>query len=584
MGMCISLIGRPEIRGDDGELRRIRGGKSWAVLARVLLADRPPTRRQLANELFADADDPLGSLRWCLAELRRAVGSSESFCGDPVSADLPPGTTLDVGSLAAGEDTRFDAEGELLEGVNPRCGPEFETWLLVERERTGALVAATIRSQLLAALAGSDPDRAVGLGRLAVSRAPYDEGAHILLVKALVAAGLHAAAARHVEATVDLFRSELGAEPSVALRGAARRAVSDPAPGVSTQAVVTALLDAGSAALDAGAVDAGIECLRRAVSEAERAGDDALRARALLELGTALVHSVRGFDDEGAVLLRQAVDIGQTDGLAPIAARALQELGYTDALAGRRSTAAAYLDRAAVLAGADDDLRAGVDAVVGFNLAEWGRHASGLDHFTSAIELARSANKPRREAWALGLGARAHVLTDDLDAAEEWLRRCLTVVADEQWMAFRPWPTALLGEVRLAAGCEPEAVRDELEATFVLSCQLGDPCWEGSAARVIALARAAADDLDAALEWITEARRRCSRETDTYVGMSASILETDSMLAAAAGDPVRAEASARELLVLAARTHQDHFVHRAVSLLPGHDRPGHDRASGVWGG
>ena len=43
-----------------------------ALLARVALAERPVGRRELAGQLFGEADDPLGALRWCLADLRRA--------------------------------------------------------------------------------------------------------------------------------------------------------------------------------------------------------------------------------------------------------------------------------------------------------------------------------------------------------------------------------------------------------------------------------------------------------------------------------------------------------------------------------
>jgi len=40
--------------------RGVRGRKAWALLACLLLADRPPSRRHLAELLFADADDRWG--------------------------------------------------------------------------------------------------------------------------------------------------------------------------------------------------------------------------------------------------------------------------------------------------------------------------------------------------------------------------------------------------------------------------------------------------------------------------------------------------------------------------------------------
>ncbi len=82
----IRLIGSPRIEGENGDRREVRGRKPWALLARVVLADRALTRRELSVELFPDAADPLGSLRWCLASLRKAIGSAEVLTGDPVAA------------------------------------------------------------------------------------------------------------------------------------------------------------------------------------------------------------------------------------------------------------------------------------------------------------------------------------------------------------------------------------------------------------------------------------------------------------------------------------------------------------------
>jgi DNA-binding SARP family transcriptional activator len=55
--MRVRLLGPPHIEDSAG---RPRGQKSWALLARVALADRPLSRGELAAELFAEADDPLG--------------------------------------------------------------------------------------------------------------------------------------------------------------------------------------------------------------------------------------------------------------------------------------------------------------------------------------------------------------------------------------------------------------------------------------------------------------------------------------------------------------------------------------------
>jgi tetratricopeptide (TPR) repeat protein len=279
------------------------------------------------------------------------------------------------------------------------------------------------------------------------------------------------------------------------------------------------------------------------------------------------VHAVRSHDDEGALLLQQSADLAEQLGDPAIGADAFRELGYVDALAGRRPTARAHLQRARVLAADDDRLLAGVVAVDAFNLADWGRHHEALAEYDEAVELARRTGNTRREAWALGLGGWAHLDAGDPSGARSWIDDCLRVTAATRWVAFKPFPTAVAGELALGAGPAPPLLRRELDETFALSCRLADPCWEGATARTLALAAAADDDLDAALAWISRARDGCLRETDVFVAMHAAILATDAELAAAAGDTERAETSARTLVALSARTHMDTHLARGLTLL-----------------
>jgi hypothetical protein len=100
--MRVWLLGRPRIDDGTGQPRQQpRGQKSWALLARVALAERPLTRAELAAELFPEAADPLAALRWCLADLRRCCADSRLLCGDPVW--LPADSVwLDVRALLDG--------------------------------------------------------------------------------------------------------------------------------------------------------------------------------------------------------------------------------------------------------------------------------------------------------------------------------------------------------------------------------------------------------------------------------------------------------------------------------------------------
>ncbi|HEV7256567.1 MAG TPA: BTAD domain-containing putative transcriptional regulator [Bosea sp. (in: a-proteobacteria)] len=572
MGVTIRLLGRPAILDATGQPVAMRGQKVWALLARLLLARGPIERRVLAAELFPEAEDPLGSLRGCLAMLRRALGRRLHLRGDPLSIVLPPDCDVDL-TRFDGDDFDIEQAGQLLDGLEPQAGPEFATWLLVERSRLSSLVESRIRQEALRALAMAEFEKAIRLAELGVQRAPFDEGAHVLLVKALAMAGRHDAAQRHVAVTEALFHDELGERPSSALRSAARPTMSSPPVGISRTAFVGSLIASGLAALSAGASDAGLDCLRRAAQDATALGDPHLEARALLELGTALVHAVRGHAVEGAVLLRQSAEIARARGYGDMAATALRELGFIETKAGRRPAAADCLTQAQALAGGGESL-AGIHAVAGMNLIDWGRPAEGLEQIALALDQARRAGNCRREVFALGIGARGLLCVGRLDEAETWLADCIGLVDDEHWLAFRPWPVALLGEARLRQAHRPASVRPALEEAFALSCQLGDSCWEGAAARVLALSFIGEGERSRAAEWLSEARRRCIRHADKYVAMEVEILANQTENSQALGQSELADAFARSWLVLAARSHMDDHVARAARLLPQATRAG----------
>lgn len=100
MGLVIQLLGSPRVESNVVKLQP-RGRKVWALLTYLLLTERPVGRQQLAALLFGEADDPLGALRWNLAELRRLLGQADALKGDHLSLSLPPGTYVDVRVLTS---------------------------------------------------------------------------------------------------------------------------------------------------------------------------------------------------------------------------------------------------------------------------------------------------------------------------------------------------------------------------------------------------------------------------------------------------------------------------------------------------
>lgn len=564
--LTVNLLGRPRLERDGETLPGPRGQKSWALLARVLRSPDPVSRQTLVDELFSEADDPMGALRWTLAELRRRLGLPQALAGNPLRKDLGEDVVVDIERAARGRFGGSPPEGRFLEGIEVRDSAHFDTWLLVERLRVDAEVLSGIREATMRALARGDYADAVTLARVMVRRDPLDERPHVLLVKALSASGDAEASAAQVETSTAMLTRELGFAPTRALRDAARPGVVAPAQGVSARTSAQTLRTAGLAALSAGAAEAGLESLRGAVAAAETVGDLELLSECLLELGTAYVHSVHSRDDEGAVALGAAVSAATEVGHRSVAASALAELGWVDVLAGRRVTAGVYLGRAREVAADDVALLATVGAFEGTNLHDWGRLDDAEQRLRESVENSRRSGKARREAWALGLGARTLYTLGRFEEAGRWARQSNDISHAERWTAFRPWAEAWVAHADLALGRDPAQVRIDLEGTYAMSCQLGDACWEGISAKAIALACQTRGLYEEAIDWLRTARASCRRVTDSYTWVQVDIAVTEAEFARDRGEATLARDLAEYAVNDAARFGMDGLLERATAV------------------
>ncbi len=529
-----------------------RGRKAWAVLLYLLLAERPPPRARLASLLFGDADDPLGALRWSLAELRRVFDDPLILRGDPPLLRLSPEATVDVLALVAleGEATSADWEGELLEGMSfPGC-PAFETWLTYQRRRLAGVRQALMHEAALERLSSGDAQGATGLAARLVSLDPLELRSQELLIRCLARNGDRAGAERQLAACEELFERELGARPGPELRLAAREGGDPIADAAGDREAALGQLEAGRAAIDAGAVEPGIDCLRLACSEAAACDDLGLRTRALVALGSALVHAVRGRDEEGAAVLHEALALAGDADERPTAALACRELGYIDVQAGRNASGGRWLAKATELATSDEE-RCAILGIRGMALSDRAYYPAALELLKRSVELAEGCGQARQTAWSLSLIGRIHLQRGELAAAATTLDRSLELVGTEGWTAFRPWPESLRAEVSLRTG-RPDLALERVERAFRLACRLGDPCWEATAARVIGLAHGAQGSERRAHEWLWQARARATRVSDPYEWVHGHVLDAMASLAIDAEDQQAAEI-AKALKGLAAR-------------------------------
>jgi len=528
VGLSIHLLGSPRMERDGIGLPPLRGHKAWGLLAYLVLSQVPPSRDRVASLLFPEADDPLGTLRWTLSALRRQLGDHADLGGDPLHLTLLPGTLIDVDVLAGGswmEAISLPGLGhELLDGLTFRASPGFEMWLENERRHVAGMTSAVLHQAALALLARGEAAPAAHHASELVRLNPYDENAHVLLVRCLRAAGHPDAASRHVEVCTELFRRELGVEPTPALRTAAVASQVAIGGRVSGRAEVLAQVEAGEAALAAGAVEAGLHRMRGAVAAARGLDERMLLARALVSLGGALVHSARGTDEEGAAALHEGTTLAEQTGSSSIAATGWREISWVQFLRAQYERAEESLTRASEHAAGNDEELAWVELIRGACRHDVGDYPAAGEHLRSALVRASKLGSGQPLAQALTLLGRYHLLRGEMEDALRLLDRAIEEVEARNMTAFVPWPESFRGEIDLVLG-DLASAEARFEHAFALGCQVGDPCWEGISLRGLGLVAAARGDVSRALELLVEAPRLCRRLPDTYLWIEAYALD-----------------------------------------------------------
>ena len=567
MGLSIHVLGPPRLERGGAPAEPPRGNKAWGLLVFLLRTRLPPSRERLAGLLFPEADDPLGTLRWTLSELRRSLGDDADVGGDPVRLTLRPGTLVDVDVLSGGswaEAVALPGFGnELVDGLVVRSSPGFEMWLEDERRQVAGTTSAVLHQAALALLGRGQAADAVRHASDLVRLNPYDENAHVLLVRCLRAAGDPEGAARRAEACRELFRRELGIDPSGALRTAAEASEAPVVGRVSSGAAVLAQIEAGEAALAAGAVDAGVQRMRGAVAAARTIDDRELLARALVSLGGALVHSARGRDEEGAASLHEGATLAEEAGRADVAATGWREISWVQFLRAQYERAEASLTRTAVLAAGANEELAWVDVTRGACRHDTGDYAAAGELLRLGVERARRLPSGQPLAQALTLLGRYHLLRGEIEDAVHVLDQALAEVDARGMTAFVSWPESFRGGLDIARGAG-DAAAGRVEHAVARGGPVGDACWESIGLRGLGLVAAARGDVPRALDLLLEAPRLCRRLPDTYLWIEAYAL--DALCAVAVEH--RAEAALRWIdeleAVTARRGIRELLVHATI--------------------
>lgn len=529
MGIELRLLGSPSIVR-EGEVQRLAGRKSWGLLAYLVLETRGPTRRELAEHLTSDADDPLASLRWHLLQVRRAIEPIEIVEDSGyLSLKAPPETWIDVEEVLGGVPDLSRAEElcghELLEGVNFDDTPAFDLWLSLQRARVATACADVLRWSATR-LSRSKPHQSLSLIALGLLRDPFNDALHELAVQTHVALGDRKAADAHIQRVKNLYREELGTDPDPAIVRALRRARAGPEPStVSENVAAEALIDLAQARLNDADFERALDAARRGAAAAASTGDVRLESRALMTLAGALIHSMHGRDRESFGLLARAQELATELGDPLLLAEIERELGFVWMIDARYGAAETCLTRSIGWAEEGGSIPLAAMARTFRALCESDRTDYVKAERDLQVAMADLAPEEHRGFRGYTRAALARVFLKTGRETEARSAAELAVHENETggMHGSVPWSLCQLGEATLSDGNRPEA-RRVFERAYALAIEFADPCWESLTLRGLALCAADEGLPQRAKEMLVDALARARRETDTYHWAEALIL------------------------------------------------------------
>ena len=193
----------------DGETKNLTYQRATALLAYIAVV-RHCSRQKVMGLLW-----PGATTQKAQANLRHAIHTIKKL--GPILrtsrseiALEPDLVELDLAQIGC------DAEvfrGDFCEGISLDDSPDFDIWLLEQREHWRQRHGAGLQARATEALTHGDLDQAVQLSRALVHLDPLDSEAQTLLLKSLVADGQRQAAQRQLAFHKKILSEELGCEP-----------------------------------------------------------------------------------------------------------------------------------------------------------------------------------------------------------------------------------------------------------------------------------------------------------------------------------------------------------------------------------
>jgi predicted ATPase/DNA-binding SARP family transcriptional activator len=227
----ITLFGQFSARVHGKPLSGLRSRKGEWLLALLALNHRREVDRDwLAGTLWPESlgRQARANLRLCLTDLRQALGDQAYRLQSPTSRTLCLDLTAAEVDIVAFDQAIADQTPRALEeAVRLYSGPLLagwaEEWVLLERQTREQAYLQALEALAAHALGRKDFATAVAHLRRVVTLEPLREEAHRALMRALAAAGDHAAATQVYRALRQYLYAEMNAEPAPETAALVRR-------------------------------------------------------------------------------------------------------------------------------------------------------------------------------------------------------------------------------------------------------------------------------------------------------------------------------------------------------------------------
>lgn len=243
-GLQLRLLGGFDCTLNGRPIAGISYDKMRALLAYLALESQQDHKREVLAELFWSGNDPVtarGNLRRTLSDLRRVVelpAGKPLFSASKNTIRFIPDAFIDAMEFSVHAPiARQDQDalqhrnekvvdlyrGELMAGFYlPDC-PDFEEWLLVQREALHRRVLAMLEQLANLHEAIGDHGKALRFALRHADLEPWDEAAHRRVMRLYALCGQSGAALGQFDACCRLLKKELGVIPGAETRRLAER-------------------------------------------------------------------------------------------------------------------------------------------------------------------------------------------------------------------------------------------------------------------------------------------------------------------------------------------------------------------------